>query len=90
MSLIRSSGLSSDPPIPLPTPAKKKKKPMIRPGVRTHSLWEAVVECRGSATVRMLRPREAVHKEPGPGALVLDQGLGVKNEVILREWYPCL
>ena len=48
------------------------------------------MECRGSATVRMLRPREAVHKEPGPGALVLDQGLGVKNEVILREWYPCL
>ena len=67
----------------------KKKNLMIRPGVRTHSLWEAVLECRGSATVRMLRPREAAHKEPGPGALVLDQGLGVKDEVILREWHPC-
>ena len=59
MSLIRSSGVSNDPPILLPTPAEKKN-PMVRPGVRTHSLWEVVLECRSSATVRKLRPREAM------------------------------
>lgn len=45
-------------------PLLKKKNPMIRPGVRpgvrTHSLWEVVLECRSSATVRKLRPREAM------------------------------
>ena len=41
-------------------PLLKKKNPMIITGVRTHSLWEVVLECRSSATVRKLRPREAM------------------------------
>ena len=47
-------------PYHYPPLLKKKKNPMIRPGVRTQRLWEVVLECRSSATVRMLRPREAM------------------------------
>ena len=38
-------------------PPPLKKNPMMRAGARTHSIWEVVVECKGSAAVRMLSPR---------------------------------